>query len=80
MGCPVPRFVLSAYPNRMTSPPIPVPTAGSRHSVHESLSHSNPNDSGSKPVLSPGTANRNPGTYMLPENCTSDSFTVFQCF
>jgi hypothetical protein len=44
----------------MTSPPIPVPTSGYRHSTFEALSHSHPNESGSKPVLSPGTANRNP--------------------
>lgn len=72
--------VLSAFPNRMTSPPIPVPTSGYRHSTHEALSHSHPNESGNKPVLSPGTANRNPGTFMLLVNCTSDNFTVFLCF
>jgi len=53
--------MLSVYSNTMSSPPIPVPTSSSRHSAFESLSHSHPNDSGNKPVLSPGTPNRNPG-------------------
>jgi hypothetical protein len=48
----------------MSSPPIPVPASGSRQSAYESQSHSHPSDSGNKLVLSPGTANRNPGLYM----------------
>jgi hypothetical protein len=48
----------------MSSPPIPVPTSGSRNSAYESQSHSHPSDSGNKLVLSPGTANKNPGLYM----------------
>ncbi|XP_069687785.1 oxysterol-binding protein-related protein 8 isoform X5 [Periplaneta americana] len=47
---------MAMFSDRMSSPPIPVPA--SRHSAYESLSHSHPNDSGNKPVLSPGTANK----------------------
>ncbi|KAJ9582056.1 hypothetical protein L9F63_003639, partial [Diploptera punctata] len=45
---------------KMSSQPIPVPASTSRHSAQESLSYSHPNDSGSRPVLSPGTVNKNP--------------------
>jgi hypothetical protein len=59
--------VLSVCSLRMSSPPIPVPASTSRHAPYESLSHSHPNESGNKPVLSPVIANRNPGNYCVSE-------------
>ncbi|XP_069687783.1 oxysterol-binding protein-related protein 8 isoform X3 [Periplaneta americana] len=57
---------MAMFSDRMSSPPIPVPA--SRHSAYESLSHSHPNDSGNKPVLSPGTANKHSGVVSWLDN------------
>ncbi|PSN56564.1 Oxysterol-binding protein-related protein 8 [Blattella germanica] len=63
------RMILRSmsWNDRMSTPPIPVPTPTTRHSAHETLSHSHPNDSaGTRPVLSPSAANKNPGDDKKP--------------